>query len=107
MPDIATLPKFTGPAAWIGSELAADAGVLSLSPACLDEIARLAGMFDNNPLPTVALDPDDFELSACRGVMSQALEALKDGLGYAIIDRVPLEACSARRPSRSIGCSPV
>ena len=92
MLNVATMPAFTGPAAWIGSELPLDAGVLSLSPESLGEIARLAKMFDDNPLPTIAIDPDDFELPACRGLMSKALGALREGPGFVILDRVPLEA---------------
>src|SRR5882724_3328123 len=92
MRNIPTLPDpaRTG-AAWIGSELSEDAGIVALSPQCLEEIARLAATLDSNPLPTLALDPDDFDLPTCRGVMAKVRANLDDGLGFAIIDRIPLD----------------
>jgi alpha-ketoglutarate-dependent taurine dioxygenase len=81
---------FTGPAAWIGRELPADAGIVVLPPKALAEIEVLAGVLNANPLPTLALDPRDFELPACRSVMAQAHTALREGSGFVIIDRIPL-----------------
>lgn len=93
MLDMPTLPDhpFAGPAAWIGSELPNDAGVVRLTPECLDEIALLAVTLRDNPLPTLALDPGDFQLPGCAGVMAKAHAALSDGPGFVIIDRIPLE----------------
>ena len=91
MPTLSDRP-FTSRAAWTGSNLAADAGVLRLSRDSRDEIARLARMLEDNPLPPLSLDPDDFELPACRTVMAKAREALCDGPGFTIIDRLPMDA---------------
>ena len=49
-------------------------------------------MLEDNPLPPLSLDPDDFELPACRTVMAKAREALCDGPGFTIIDRLPMDA---------------
>ena len=84
--------RFSGRAAWIGSNLPVDAGVLPLTRDSLDEITRLARVLEDNPSPTLSLDPRDFELPACRSVMSKAHEAVWDGPGFVIIDRLPLEA---------------
>jgi alpha-ketoglutarate-dependent taurine dioxygenase len=83
---------FTGPAAWIGSALRADTGVIRLGSDARDEIERLAHTLEANPLPTLALAPDDFDLSACRSVMREVSAALVQGCGFVIIDRLPLEA---------------
>ena len=93
MPNKPTLPDgaFTGAAAWIGSELSEDAGIVVLNPEALKEIAHLAATLSNNPLPALALDPDDFDLPACGSVMAKAQAALNDGLGFAIIDRIPID----------------
>jgi alpha-ketoglutarate-dependent taurine dioxygenase len=48
-------------------------------------------VLDDNPIPTFALDPGDFQLPACRDVMAKAHSALTKGPGFAIIDRIPLE----------------
>ena len=94
MLDVRTLPdrRFTGPAAWVGSELPADAGIVRLTSESLGEIARLGELLDDNPIPTLALDPADFELPACRSVMAEAHSALTKGPGFVIIDRLPIEA---------------
>jgi hypothetical protein len=91
MPTLSNRP-FTSRAAWIGSNLSVDAGILRLTRDSLDEITCLARMLDDNPLPTLALGPGAFELPACRDVMVRAREALVEGPGFAIIDRLPLEA---------------
>src|SRR5215467_14702502 len=84
-------PRFTGASAWIGSRLPADAGILSLPRECLDEIADLARVLDDHPLPTLALDPCDFELPACRDLMARAQAALETGPGFVILHRLPLQ----------------
>src|SRR5262245_4787509 len=79
MLDVSAPPErpFTGPAAWIGSELPADAGIVPLTPESRSEIAGLAPILDRNPLPTLALDPCDFELPALSQVMAKVNAALK------------------------------
>ena len=84
-------PRFAGASAWIGSKLAAGAGVLALTRECLAEITHLARTLDNNPLPTLALDPQDFDLPACQDVMAQARAMLEDGPGFVILHRLPLK----------------
>jgi alpha-ketoglutarate-dependent taurine dioxygenase len=88
-----TLPDrpFTGPAAWIGSELAADGSLLTLTGECIEELAALAEVLRENPLPTLALNVEDFELPACRRVMGKARAMLDEGPGFVIIDRLPLK----------------
>jgi alpha-ketoglutarate-dependent taurine dioxygenase len=83
--------RFAGASAWIGSALCADAGVLSLPRECLEEIVDLARLLDDNPLPTLALDPGDFDLPACRDLMARAHDALENGLGFVILHRLPLQ----------------
>lgn len=84
-------PRFTGASAWIGSTLPANAGILPLPRACLDEIADLAKVLDDNPLPALALDPCDFELPACRDLMARARAALETGPGFVILNKLPLQ----------------
>jgi alpha-ketoglutarate-dependent taurine dioxygenase len=84
-------PRFTGASAWIASSLPADAGILPLPRECLAEIVDLARVLDDNPLPTLALDPRDFDLPACRGLMARAQAALEDGPGFVILHRLPLQ----------------
>ena len=82
---------FTGPEAWIGSKLPADAGVVPLTADGLSEIRGVAALLRDNPIETLALDPGDFQLPACRRLMALARAMLEEGPGFAILDRLPLE----------------
>jgi hypothetical protein len=80
------------PIAWTNDALPADAGVVSVSPACRDELLTLAALLDANPLPLVALRPIDFDLPECRALMAGVREILRRGYGFVLIDRLPVEA---------------
>jgi len=79
-----------GPIAWVGERLSPDAGVMSLSNACMAELHAAARILCENPLPVVALRPEDFELSACRQIMHQVRAELEDGLGFVVLDRLDI-----------------
>jgi alpha-ketoglutarate-dependent taurine dioxygenase len=44
-----------------------------------------------SPLPFMLLSPSDFALDACRGVMARVGEILRDGVMFAVVDRLPVE----------------
>ncbi len=77
--------------AWTGRELPDNAGLITLDDACRDELLALAGLLAANPLPVLSLRPDDFELENCRALMARARRQLDQGLGFAIVDRLPLD----------------
>jgi alpha-ketoglutarate-dependent taurine dioxygenase len=83
--------EIEGPMAWTGADLPDDAGLIRLDDCCLEELLELAELLTANPLPTIALHPDDFELTACRALMATVSAQLEHGCGFAIIDRLPLE----------------
>ena len=68
-----------------------DDGLVRLDAACVDELRALASCLSDNPLPVTALDPNDFELPACTARMAQITHALDRGVGFAIVDGVPLD----------------
>ena len=76
---------------WIGKNLPSDAGLIRIDPACLAEILDLANDLAANPLPIEALQPEDFDLPHCRAMMRHAGELAENELGFALIDRLPLE----------------
>ena len=80
-----------GPRSWTGGELADDAGLIALDDACRDELLDLARLLVANPLPVLSLHPDDFGLENCRVLMARVRQQLDRGLGFAIVDRLPLE----------------
>ena len=57
----------------------------------LAEIERLTGFFSDNPLPLLQRKLDELELPACRALMSRMKSILDDGLGFAVLDRLPMD----------------
>ncbi len=83
------------PGAWRRADVRTEDYLVILSPACLDEIQRAADTVARFPLPTVLLDPADFELAQCRAAMTRVRARLDGGVRFALVDRLPLEALSA------------
>src|SRR5678816_2635651 len=79
------------PAAWTRSTVALDEGRLVLGPECVREIEAVVDTLRANPLPVLALRPDDFELAHCRRAAARLKAMLGDGPGFAIVDRLPLD----------------
>lgn len=89
---IAPAQGLTGDLVWAGDDLARDAGLLPLGTEALAELEVAASLLIDHPLPILALDPRDFSLDACRAVMARARVLLDGGPGFAILDRLPVEA---------------
>ncbi len=83
-----------GDPAWIGDTDIPDGGKVFLTEACLDELHAAARTLRDNPLPLLAVSQDDFELDACRALMRDVKHQLDDGVGFAILDRLPLDDLS-------------
>lgn len=79
-----------GRSAWIGSALRPADYRVPLTPASRDEILRLAEDLRAFPLPTIVLDPRDFELPACRAMMAEVREMLDRGVRFAVAGPLPL-----------------
>ena len=87
----ATIPA---PGAWRRADVRVEDYLVPLSPACLDEIRRAADAITTYPLPTILLDPADFELAHCRAAMARVRALLDHGVRFALVDRLPLDALS-------------
>jgi len=92
-PAVRTTP-FSGAIAWDRDSLAPDDGLIPLDADSRRELDGIVEVIRHNPLPTPLLSPDEFEMPACRAMMARAKEVLEDGVGFVIIDRLPLEAYS-------------
>lgn len=83
--------KVGGPMSWEAGTLLPNDGKIELSAECLTELLALARDLEANPLPAEALKAEDFALPRCRELMATVRLALDSGLGFAIIDRLPLD----------------
>src|SRR5206468_3504970 len=62
----------TAPGAWRRRDVRPEDYRVTLSPACRDELLRAADTLAANPLPTILLDPAEFDLPHCRAAMATA-----------------------------------
>jgi alpha-ketoglutarate-dependent taurine dioxygenase len=82
---------FDGPIAWTRDSLDARAGLLHLDADCINELGAALKMVRANPLPVLMLEPRAFDLPACTALMGRARETLENGVGFVLIDRLPLD----------------
>ncbi len=81
----------SGPMSWEAGTLLPNDGKFELNKACLAELHAVAALIEANPLPVGALTPDDFTLPHCRALVATVKQTLEHGIGFAIIDRLPLD----------------
>jgi len=80
--------------AWRRDQLTPREWLVPLSPRCLDELDAVARRLRRDPLPPLVLSPQEFALDACADVMRRVREQLCNGIGLAVLDRVPVERYS-------------
>lgn len=78
------------PGGWRGADLAADAGRFALPEAAAAELVAAAAALAANPLPLARVTPALFDLPATTAFMAQVKRELVQGVGFALIDRLPL-----------------
>ncbi|MGD2172579.1 MAG: TauD/TfdA family dioxygenase [Gammaproteobacteria bacterium] len=76
---------------WLAPQLSADDYLIELPSAARDEIAGLARHFEDNPLPVLYRRLEDHEIPACRELMARMKAILDDGVGFAVLDRLPMD----------------
>ncbi len=79
---------------WRGDTLPADAGKIVLPAGVLRELEAVARSLDRDPLPLLVLRPEDFELDESRAFMRAVKARIDDDIGFAIVDRLPVERWS-------------
>lgn len=94
-------PEICDRSAWYGRELQMDDWLLPLPPSCTVEIDDVARVLKYDPRLVDELQPTQFDLSHCRESMAQVGELLRHGVGFAVLDRVPVERYSVSE-SRAI-----
>lgn len=82
---------FEGSVVWNRDTLAPQDGIVPLDAACRRELDEVVETLRHNPLQTALLTIDDFDLPACRAMMSGVRNTLSEGVGFVIIDRLPMD----------------
>ncbi len=76
---------------WLAADVETGDFLLPLTDAARAEIDRLAQFFANNPLPLLQRRLDEVEIPALGELMTQMKAILDDGVGFAVLDRLPLD----------------
>jgi alpha-ketoglutarate-dependent taurine dioxygenase len=80
-----------GRIAWTRDSLSSSDGVVALTPDCLAEIREVAALLKDNPVPVLALNPDEFDMPSCKRSMAEARRELDQGVGFVLVDRLPVD----------------
>lgn len=83
-----------GGVAWDAATLKATDGMVRLDDDARLELERAVAVLRDNPLAIEMLQPDDFRLDACGRMMAEVGHILREGVGFVIIDRLPLDVFS-------------
>ena len=77
--------------AWRREALSPRDWLVALPPPCVDELDAVVRQVRRNPLPTLLLSPDQFDLPASAALMDHVRARLCRGIGLAVVDRLPVE----------------
>lgn len=83
-----------GRKAWRRDTLCRDNWFVPFPNSCLSEIAAVIDKLRVNPVPVIALDCDEYELEACHRFMKRVRAGLAKGVGFAIVDKLPVDRYS-------------
>ena len=83
--------RLIGPGVWERRDVSEPEWLMAFPPAALAEIEELVLTLRRHPMETLALDPDDYALDACRRFMAGVRETLDNGVGFAVLDGLPVE----------------
>ena len=83
-----------GPSTWHRGDIRDEDYRVVLDGACLDEIRRVVDEIRAYPLPTILRTPADFDMTNCHAAMAEVRRILKQGVRFAVVDRLPVEELS-------------
>jgi alpha-ketoglutarate-dependent taurine dioxygenase len=86
-----TLLANAGPRRWRRDDLAQDDWLVALPERCWPELDEVVERVRADKPSITSLRADQFELLGCREVMASVRRQLTDGIGFAVLDRVPVE----------------
>ena len=81
---------FTGKIVWTGDQLSRKDEFLEIPVLCIEELDQLVAELRINYLPLPVLRPSDFTLTASFKFIKQIRAVLDDGVGFVLLDRLPL-----------------
>jgi alpha-ketoglutarate-dependent taurine dioxygenase len=94
--------EITDERAWKRETVSPEDWLVPFPQACVAELDALVQFVRQNPQPLAHLTPSSFALTACARVMAQVQRQMHSHVGFAVVDRVPIERYSVTE-NRAIG----
>ena len=88
--DLDNLPSARG-RGWLASDLSSDDWTVPLDDGALGELRTMVAAMQSQPLPTLLRHPQQFDVPALTRVYHAAKEICDNGVGFAVIDRLPMD----------------
>jgi alpha-ketoglutarate-dependent taurine dioxygenase len=85
----------SGRSAWTAATISPGDWRVPVSEACARELSTVIDRLRANPLPTLLVDADDFALGETRKMAKAVRSILEDSVGFAVIDRLPIDGLGA------------
>jgi hypothetical protein len=76
---------------WLANDIKDGDWRIELPRQALDEINQLANFIQDNPLQMLLRRVDEVSIPECSKLMAQMKSILDDGVGFAVLDRLPLD----------------
>jgi alpha-ketoglutarate-dependent taurine dioxygenase len=86
--------RLDGPIVWDAAILQPTDGIVRLEDDARRELDEIVITLRGNRLPIEMLEPHAFQMEACHNMMGRVKATLENGVGFVIIDRLPLEEYS-------------
>ncbi|PNG56193.1 MULTISPECIES: TauD/TfdA family dioxygenase [unclassified Variovorax] len=86
--------RLAGGVVWDAASLRPTDGIVTLEVDALHELEGVVALLRENPLPVEMLGPDAFRIDACRRMMARVRQTLETGVGFVIIDKLPMDVFS-------------
>ena len=86
--------EVTNHLAWTRDTVSVQDWTVPLPSAAIDEILLLTDTLARHPQPIQNLSPEQFTLAECRKAMARTKTILQDGIGVALVDKLPLDQLS-------------
>src|SRR3989442_9083249 len=77
--------------AWNRTTVSPADWTVALPAVAVAELDEALEQIRQDPLPTILLDPPRFQLRHTAAVMAEVGRVLRDGIGLAVVDRIPVE----------------
>jgi alpha-ketoglutarate-dependent taurine dioxygenase len=88
------MPEIRDRRAWTRDSVASADWRVPISRECVAELEGAVDHIRRDPLPVVLREPSEFPLRACAETMAGVRRLLDDGIGLAVLDRLPVERWS-------------